>query len=75
MADPATLIALASAATVGVTIAAASALRGWSGWLELRRTELSYSHGGSNPPASRTKEIAELRERVRRLEAIASGTQ
>ena len=75
MADPATLVAVASAATAGLTIAAAAALKGWSGWLELRRIQLSSLELGGNRAVSRPKDLAELRERVRRLEAIASGTQ
>ena len=75
MADPATLVAVGSAATAGLTIAAAAALRGWSGWLELRRIQLSSLELGGNRPVPRSKDLAELRERVRRLEAIASGTQ
>ena len=75
MADPTILIALASAATAGLTIAAAAALKGWSAWLELRRIELSATDVGGNARVPRSKELAELRERIRRLEVIASGAQ
>ena len=49
-------------------------LKAWQGWLELKRFELS--HPGADraiPPATGRIEIADLRERVRKLEAIAAG--
>ena len=52
----------------------ATALKGWHGWLELKRFELT--HGAADhqlPPATGRIEIADLRERVRKLEAIAAG--
>jgi hypothetical protein len=58
-------------------IAVAALLRGWSGWLELKRAQM----GGGDPlprtaasPAQRI-ELADLKERVRRLEAIANGVE
>lgn len=51
-----------------------AALKGWQGWLELKRMELSQ---GYNPPVPANTgnriELADLRERVRKLEAIAAG--
>ena len=74
MADPALLVALGSAGTLAVSATAATALKGWNEWLEVRRLELE---GGRAPPASEgaPADIVELRERVRRLEAIADGGQ
>jgi hypothetical protein len=71
MNDPAALVAAASAGTVAIGIASAALLRAWSGWIELRRQQLA---GGAVPrrPQERT-ELASLKERVKRLEAIASG--
>ena len=72
MNDPTALFTLVAAGTAAVAIAAAAGLRGWQEWLDLRRTEL----GGSGPRRSQaTTELIELRARVRRLEAIASGAQ
>jgi hypothetical protein len=63
------LLILVVALAVGVSIATAAVLRGWNGWLELRRSELD--RGRRATPAA--KEIAELRQRIRRLESIADG--
>jgi hypothetical protein len=44
-------------------------LRGWQGWLELKRAELQKRQ----PPAGEERgDIAELRVRVKQLEAIAA---
>ena len=54
--------------------AAFAGLKGWNAWLELKRMELTHlvaDHG--LPPASNRIELADLRERVRKLEAIAAG--
>ena len=74
MTDPAMLMMASSAAIVGVGIASAATLRAWSGWLELKRLELDLGgrgrgHGESKP------DVAELKARVRKLEAIASGIE
>jgi hypothetical protein len=54
-----------------VAILSAAALRGWSGWLELRRLELERRRQGQ---AGRSATgLNGLRQRVKRLEAIASG--
>ena len=71
MTDP-ILIATVAASTLSASgIAAWAGLKGWHGWLELRRTELDVRGGGGRKGGRR--EVSELRERVRRLEAIASG--
>jgi hypothetical protein len=74
---------MASALTIGLAglatflIAAAALLRGWQGWLELKRAELDRLH--APPPAAASPaariELADLKERVRRLEAIANGVE
>ena len=59
------------------TLAAGSyaGLKGWQGWLDYKRLELAAHVGGdaSLPPAGGRIEIADLKERVRKLEAIAAG--
>jgi hypothetical protein len=62
---------LAATATVAV-----GALRAWRGWLELKRYQLALEHGaGENPELTPTVriEMAAMRERLRKLEAIATG--
>ena len=75
MSDPVTLVALASTGVAGLSIAAAAGLKGWYGWLELKRHEIDGKDGArlaSSSPAARI-ELADLKERVRKLEAIADG--
>ncbi|HET9427257.1 MAG TPA: hypothetical protein VFO69_02760 [Allosphingosinicella sp.] len=71
MTDPATFVALASAGTAAIGIATAAVLRGWQEYLDLRRTQVGNRGPRSRAPA----ELIELRARVRRLEAIASGAE
>jgi hypothetical protein len=73
MTDPASLAALSASGLLAVGLASAALLKGWFGWLELRRSALRNGGGGSASQAR--PEIAELRARVRRLEAIASGSE
>ena len=74
MSDPISIALIG--ATVLAVIAAASwaGLTGGQGWLDYKRLELA-SHGGDVKftPAGGRIEIADLRERVRKLEAIAAG--
>ena len=69
-------IIIAGASLLGLVIVAAAMLRGWHGWLELKRNEMERDHAprveGSPMGAARI-EIADLKERIRKLEAIASG--
>jgi hypothetical protein len=51
-------------------------LNGWRGWLDLKRQELRRGDGtpaAIMPGASARIEIADLKERIRKLEAIAAG--
>ena len=72
--DPITISVLASSILVGLGAASWAGLKAWSGWLELKKMELAQAVGDRGlPPASGRIEIADLRERVRKLEAIAAG--
>jgi hypothetical protein len=64
---------LASFGLAALGIAVFAALRGWQGWLDLKRLELAGQGGreGRSPAGDRI-EMADLKERVRKLEAIAS---
>jgi len=78
MSDPTFVIAVT--ALVGLTVVVAALLRGWHEWLALKRQELEAPRhrlpaeieGGATEGAARI-EIADLKERIRKLEAIASG--
>ena len=72
--DPITIAVLAASVIVGLTAASLAALKAWNGWLELKKMELAQITGDRGlPPATGRIEMADLRERVRKLEAIAAG--
>ncbi len=74
MSDPATLLVLAAAGIVAIAIATGAALKGWQSWLELKRQELG-ERDAARPPVPQRIEIADLKARIRRLEAIADGME
>ena len=72
--EPLTIGLVAGSIFAGLTGASVAALKGWQGWLELKRFELTHAAGDRTlPPAGNRIEVADLRERVRKLEAIAAG--
>jgi hypothetical protein len=72
--DPLTIGMLSASIIVGLAGAALAGLKAWNGWLELKKMELTQITGDRGlPPATGRIEIADLRERVRKLEAIAAG--
>jgi hypothetical protein len=72
--DPTALVALASCGVIGLSVASNAILKGWTAWLDVKRLEMSSGSGASSSPAPLSRiEVAALKERVRKLEAIASG--
>jgi hypothetical protein len=72
--DPIAIGVLAASVLAGMGAASWAGLKAWSGWLELKKMELTQIAGERGiPPATGRIEIADLRERVRKLEAIAAG--
>ena len=73
--DP--LMIIAATCIVGLAIVALAALQGWRDWVALKREELERGAVPSprepTTPAGARIELADLRERVRKLEAIARG--
>lgn len=73
---------LALTALAALLVVAAAALKGWQGWLALKTRELDLRRSapvengsranGSSEGAARI-EMADLKERIRQLEAIANG--
>ena len=73
MSEPLIMVTMASFGLVGLSIATFAALRGWQGWLDVRRLELSAPvRSERRSPAGELIEMADLKERVRKLESIAS---
>lgn len=74
MNDPVSVALMGASLIVTLGIAAYALLKGWRGWLDLKRLELaSRGPGADLAPTGGRIEIADLRERVRKLEAIAAG--
>lgn len=64
----------------GLVVVTFATLKGWRDWLALKRDELVHAHGPSAtggdqgvPSAASRIELADLKERLRKLEAIAAG--
>lgn len=74
MFEPTMIIAAAS--LVGLCVTAFALLRAWQGWLALKQRELEALpreiETGVSAGAARI-ELSDLKERIRKLEAIASG--
>jgi hypothetical protein len=72
--DPLTIGVLSASVSAGLGGASFAGLKAWNGWLDLKKLELAQGAGDRTlPPASGRIEMADLRERVRKLEAIAAG--
>ena len=75
MTDPITSATIAAAALLAIVVLAVAGLKAWAGWLELQRLALDghrAAPASANPSGARI-ELADLKERVRKLEAIAAG--
>ena len=79
--NEADLIIAVVAGLAAFLIGVAALLRGWSGWLELKRAQMEGGGVGMGtgpraaPSSAQRIELAALKERVRRLEAIANGVE
>lgn len=66
-------LTMAATALVGVAMLAMVGLKGFTAWLDLKRAELEANRQAPAPNATNRIEIADLKERIRKLEAIAAG--
>lgn len=80
MTDPNFYLAAASAGLAGLGMVTMAALTGWRGWLAYKSQELALrreARAEDDMPgvqgAGARIEMADLRERIRKLEAIAAG--
>ncbi|MBB5687167.1 hypothetical protein [Sphingobium boeckii] len=74
MTDPYIALTIAMSSLAAIGIIALASLRGWRGWLELKRAELQQTRLESATPSAGSRiEVADLKERIRKLEAIAAG--
>ena len=72
--EPMTVALIGASILLAMGLACVAGLKGWQAWLDFKRLELA-SHAGDQglPPAGGRIELADLKERVRKLEAIAAG--
>ena len=79
MTDPEFYLTMAGAALAALAMLTAAGLNGWRGWLDLKQRELAHAGDGrvaqALPNATARIEIADLKERIRKLEAIAAGVE
>ena len=75
MIDPFTTVTLSLSGLAGLGMIVAGGLAGWRGWLQLKHRELSAHEPPAHPSATQRIEIADLKERIRKLEAIAAGVE
>lgn len=75
MAEPLFSAIVAIASLAGVIVVAMAGLKAWHEWVELQRFALSGQRREPSPasPSAARIELADLKERVRKLEAIAAG--
>ena len=74
--DPNFYIVTGAFAVLCVGIVSTLSLRGWRDWIALKHAELNIAQQASNAPvpsATSRIEVADLKERVKKLEAIAAG--
>lgn len=79
MSDPVFYLTMAAASLAGLAMLTTATLAGWRGWLQLQQLQLDHQTPAQNlampgaPSAGARIEIADLKERIRKLEAIAAG--
>ena len=72
--EPLSIALIGASMLLALSLASFAGLKGWQAWLDFKRLELASQTGDHGlPPATGRIELADLRERVRKLEAIAAG--
>lgn len=67
------LIVIAVSSLLGLALLAGVWTWSWRNWLLLKRHELDAARPAAGPTVGSRIELADLRERIRKLEAIAEG--
>ena len=74
MMEPLSVALIGASVLLTIGLAAITTLKGWQAWLDYKRLEQARGLGDVTlPPAGGRIELADLKERVRKLEAIAAG--
>lgn len=78
------LVIISGAALIGLCVIAGALLKAWQGWLDYKQRELAQPHSPAQHQRAAADEagigtarieLADLKERIRKLEAIASGVE
>ena len=75
MTEEYTTLAMAAFALAGMAIFIFAGLKAWRDWIDLKRLELSAAGGRpreARGPAADRIEMADLKERIRKLESLAA---
>lgn len=75
MPEPSFYLMIAAFTLIGLTAVSLIALRGWRDWIDLKTRELEQQREDNPPSATSRIEVADLKERIRKLEAIAAGVE
>ncbi len=76
MDNPALMMTFAATGLLSTAMLCLVGLKGFTAWIGLKQAELSIINGGAAaiPPSATSRiEVADLKERIRKLEAIAAG--
>ena len=74
MSELMTIAATGGFALAGLGLTLLAGLRAWRGWLDLKRLELAGQAGAARETGGMVEliEMADLKERIRKLESIAA---
>lgn len=75
--DPVVTMILSLTALAAIGVLAFASLKGLSAWLDWKRAELGAASPAATalPGTAARIEVADLKERIRKLEAIAAGVE
>jgi hypothetical protein len=77
MQDAQLYLIVAGAGLIALAMLSTTLLTAWRGWLSLKRQQMTLADDprdfANQPAAGQRIEIADLKERIRKLEAIAAG--
>ncbi len=75
MTDPILIASVSTTTLLALAMLSVAGLKGFNAWIELKRAELDARglREETQPSTGNRIEIADLKERLRKLEAIAAG--
>ena len=69
------LVVLSGTGLLALSIVTAVAAWSWRGWLELQHHRFQSGRGADLPAVGARIDLADIKERIRKLEAIAAGVE